>query len=126
MLQICLLMRKLQKIQEKDEVLDDAVEDAKEKDSKLDKKELTELDKSDSKSDEKECYYLDEIKDEKDYDKGGGWETEEELFAALEKLATDCDEGDEESCEKLSDLREKIGDTESEDSEEESEERFIK
>ena len=49
--------------------------------------------------------------------------TEEELFAALEKLATDCDEGDEESCEKLSDLREKIGDTESEDSEEESEER---
>ena len=51
--------------------MDDAVEDAKEKESKLDKKELTELDKSDSKSDEKECYYLDEIKDEKDYDKEG-------------------------------------------------------
>ena len=34
------------------EILDDAVEDAKEKESKLDKKELTELDKSDSKSDE--------------------------------------------------------------------------
>ena len=73
----------------RNEVLDDAVEDVKEKESKLDKKELTELDKSDSKFDEKECYYLDEIKDEKDYDKEGGWETEEELFAALEKLATD-------------------------------------
>ena len=107
----------------RNEVLDDAVEEAKEKESKLDRKELTDIDKSDIKSDEKECYYLDEIKYEKDYDKEESWETEEELFAILEKLAADCDEGDEKSCEELSVLREKIGDNESEDRQEESEER---
>ena len=107
----------------RDEILDDANDKANKKDSELDRKELTELDKSDTKSDEKECYYLDEIKDEKDYDKEESWETEEELFAILEKLAADCDEGDEKSCEELSVLREKIGDNESEDREEESEER---
>jgi len=107
-----------------DEVLDDAKDKTKEKDSELDRKDVS----SKETKEEKSCYYLEEIKEEmmegkEGRDKEVEWETEEELFELLENLAADCEEGDEESCEKLSDLRQKIGDEESEEREEESEER---
>ena len=53
------------------------------------------------------------------WDKEDKWETEEDFFAALEKLSAECDEGNEASCEKLAYLREELA----EDREEESEER---
>ncbi len=103
-----------------DEVLDDAKDKSNEKDLELDRKDLSSKDTKEEKS----CYYLEEIKEEmmegkEGWDKEDKWETEEEFFAALEKLSAECDEGNEESCEKLAHFREELA----EDREEESEER---
>ena len=103
-----------------DEVLDDAKDKTNEKDLELDRKDLSSKDTKEEKS----CYYLEEIKEEmmegkEGWDKEDKWETEEEFFAALEKLSAECDEGNEESCEKLAHFREELA----EDREEESEER---
>ena len=103
-----------------DEVLDDAREKSSEKDLELDRKDIASKDTKEEKS----CYYLEEIKEEmmegkEGWDKEDKWETEEEFFAALEKLSAECDEGNEESCEKLAHFREELA----EDREEESEER---
>ena len=103
-----------------DEVLDDAKDKSNEKDLELDRKDISSKDTKEEKS----CYYLEEIKEEmmegkEGWDKEDKWETEEEFFAALEKLSAECDEGNEESCEKLAYFREELA----EDREEESEER---
>lgn len=103
-----------------DEVLDDAKDKTNEKDLELDRKDLSSKDTKEEKS----CYYLEEIKEEmmegkEGWDKEDKWETEEDFFAALEKLSAECDEGNEESCEKLAHFREELA----EDREEESEER---
>ncbi|MEC7713237.1 MAG: hypothetical protein VYE32_04440 [Candidatus Thermoplasmatota archaeon] len=103
-----------------DEVLDDAKDKSNEKDLELDRKDLSSKDTKEEKS----CYYLEEIKEEmmegkEGWDKEDKWETEEDFFAALEKLSAECDEGNEESCEKLAHFREELA----EDREEESEER---
>ena len=103
-----------------DEVLDDAKDKTNEKDRELERKELAATETKEEKS----CYYLEEIKEEmmegkEGWDKEDKWETEEEFFAALEKLSAECDEGNEDSCEKLAYLREELA----EDREEESEER---
>ena len=103
-----------------DEVLDDVKDKSNEKDLELDRKDLSSKDTKEEKS----CYYLEEIKEEmmegkEGWDKEDKWETEEDFFAALEKLSAECDEGNEESCEKLAHFREELA----EDREEESEER---
>ena len=103
-----------------DEVLDDAKDKTNEKDRELERKELATTETKEEKS----CYYLEEIKEEmmegkEGWDKEDKWETEEDFFAALEKLSAECDEGNEGSCEKLAYLREELA----EDREEESEER---
>ena len=103
-----------------DEVLDDAKDKTNEKDRELERKELAATETKEEKS----CYYLEEIKEEmmegkEGWDKEDKWETEEDFFAALEKLSAECDEGNEDSCEKLAYLREELA----EDREEESEER---
>ena len=72
-----------------DEVLDDAKDKSNEKDLELDRKDLSSKDTKEEKS----CYYLEEIKEEmmegkEGWDKEDKWETEEEFFAALEKLST--------------------------------------
>ena len=123
-----------------DELLDDAV----------DKSELSELEKERKQvevvatEEEKECYFLDEAKEmmgdkeakdwdkedkdwdkeDKDWDKEGKdeWESEEDFEAYLEKLSQDCEEGVEESCEELEVIREKMADSEDEQSEEEESE----
>ena len=103
-----------------DEVLDDAKDKTNEKALELDRKDIASKDTKEEKS----CYYLEEIKEEmmegkEGWDKEDKWETEEDFFAALEKLSAECDEGNEESCEKLAHFREELA----EDREEESEER---
>ena len=106
----------------RDEVLDDAADRTKEKDLELDRKELASKDSEEEKS----CYYLEEVKEEmmdgkEGWDKEDKWETEEDFFAALEKLSAECDEGKEDSCEKLAYLREELAEDREEESEDEEE-----
>ena len=106
----------------RDEVLDDAADRTKEKDLELDRKELASKDSEEEKS----CYYLEEVKEEmmdgkEGWDKEDKWETEEDFFAALEKLSVECDEGNEDSCEKLAYLREELAEDREEESEDEEE-----
>jgi len=109
-----------------DEVLDDARDEIKSTEYDKEGKEL----QSKDKVEEKECFYLKDIKEEMMGDKEGWdkeyeWETEEEFVAALEKLTVACNDGDEESCEKLAVLREKLAEDRDEEDrdEEESEDR---
>ena len=108
----------------RDEVLDDAVDKTNKKDLELDRKELASKDSEEEKS----CYYLEEVKEEmmdgkEGWDKEDKWETEEDFFAALEKLSAECDEGNEDSCEKLAYLREELAEDREEESEDEERER---
>ena len=81
-----------------DEVLDDARD---EKNSKEFNDKGEDLQSKDKVEEEKECFYLEDIKGDwdkegkdwdkegKDWDKEDKWETEEDFFAALEKLSAE-------------------------------------
>ena len=108
----------------RDEVLDDAVDKTNGKDLELDRKELASKDTEEEKS----CYYLEEIKEEmmdgkEGWDKEGkdDWDKENAWSEEFEVLLESCEAGEEESCEELEALREKLAEDRKEESNEERE-----